>query len=377
MTKKNIKSCVLILLVLAVSIAVRPFKVSGEVKPITEANEKLQDISEQEKETLEKLFLITQEIEGLEKEEARIENEIDELGLEIEKIDLSIKEEEENYDNYLGLFEQVLKSYQRWGPASYIDIILKAEDLTSLIKSLNLIKDISRNTEELLFSIEESRQKLEQKKKELADSLVLLEEKNEELKDSIAAKQRLVKELEDFLNSLAEEKERYEEHLNNLKIMWDNLKGLFSIIVDEFSRIINEGNFTVEDLNLKFSLFGMKGSIHQDTINSILNEHSNLSKMIFTFENDTVRIEIPENHLILDGYFVIRSNTALEFVPESGFFYNMALEKGSIDELFKNGPMIFDFEKIEGDMINLDIELKEISTEGGYLNFTISSGFMF
>lgn len=377
MIKRSCKICVLLLLVFAVSIVVRPFKVSGEVKPITEANEKLKDISEQEKENLEKLFLITQEIEGLEREEAKILKEIAELGLEIEKIDLSIIEEEENYDNYLGLFEQVLRSYQRWGPASYIDIILKAEDLTSLIKSFNLIKDISRNTGELLASIEESRQRLEEKKQELSDYLALLEEKNEELKDSIAARQKLVKDLESFLDSLAEEKERYEEHLNNLKLMWENLNELFSNIVDEFSRIISEGYFTVEDLNLKFSLFSLKGSIHEDTINRILNENSNYSEMIFRFENEAVRIEIPDNHFILEGYFAIRSKTALEFVPESGTFYNMVLEKESIDELFKNGPMIIDFEKIAGDMITLDIELKEISTGGGYLNFTINSGFMF
>ena len=377
MKKKICKLNVLFLLMISVSIAVRPYMASGEVKPITEANEKLRGITEQEQQTLEKLFILTQEIEEMEREEARIADEIKELESEIEKLDLSIKKEEENYDTYLNLLKQVLKSYQRGGPASYIDIILKAEDLASLIKSLNLIKDISRNTGELLASIEESRQNLEKKRQVLSDSLALLEAKNEELKGAIAERQKVAKEMEDFLDSLAEEKERFQEYLDNLKLMWENLKELFSKIVGEFSRIIGEGHFTLDDLNLKINFFSLKGSLHEDTFNRVINENSNLADMKFSFEKDLVRIEIPDNNLVLEGTFVIREKTALEFVPESGTFYNMALEPESIEELFRNGPMIIDFEKVAQDTITVNFELKEVVTGDGYLYFTIDTGFLF
>lgn len=377
MIKKICKLNVLFLLMISVSIAVRPYMASGEVKPITEANEKLRGITDQEQQTLEKLFILTQEIEEMEREEARIADEIKELESEIEKLDLSIKKEEENYDTYLNLLKQVLKSYQRGGPASYIDIILKAEDLASLIKSLNLIKDISRNTGELLASIEESRQNLEKKRQVLSDSLALLEAKNEELKGAIAERQKVAKEMEDFLDSLAEEKERFQEYLDNLKLMWENLKELFSKIVGEFSRIIGEGHFTLDDLNLKINFFSLKGSLHEDTFNRVINENSNLADMKFSFEKDLVRIEIPDNNLVLEGTFVIREKTALEFVPESGTFYNMALEPESIEELFRNGPMIIDFEKVAQDTITVNFELKEVVTGDGYLYFTIDTGFLF
>lgn len=377
MVRKICKFFVLFLLMISVSISVRPFRASGEVKPITEANEKLQGISEQEQETLEKLFTLTQEIEKMEREEERIAKEINGLSKEIKKLDENIKKEQESYDDYLGLLKQVLVSYQRGGPASYIDIILKSEDLASLIKSLNLIKDISRNTGELLASIEESRLNLEKKRQELSDNMNLLEEKKDELKEALTERQKLAKELEDFLDSLKEEKELYQEHLNNLKLMWENLKEIFSNIVDEFSRIIGEGHFTMEDLNLKFNFFSLKGSIEEDTFNRRINENSNLSDIFFHFENNGIRIEIPDNNLVLEGNFVIRDETVLEFVPESGTFYNMALEKESIEELFKDHPMIIDFKKVAGDMMTMDIKLKELDTEDGYLYFTIDTNFLF
>ena len=374
---RRLKSSLILVLVLIVSIMVRPYQVAGEVKPIEEANEQLQGISEEEQKTLERLFVLTQEIEEMEREEARITVEINELIIEINELDKSIIKEQDNYDVNLEIMEQVLVSYQRGGPASYLDILLRAESLTSFIKSLNLIKDISKNTGELLASIEESKQVLEEKKQSLNISMDLLEIKKEELKEPIAERKSLIKEQESYLDSLSVEKELYQRQLENVKLMWDNLKGLFSQIVDEFGRIISEGHFTMEDLNLQLNFFSLKGSIHEDTFNRVLNDNSTLARIEFGFGRDTVRIEVPDYNLVLNGHFEIEGTSALLFVPETGTFYNMTLEKESIDELFRSDPLLIDFEQVAGDMVTIDIELSNIETADGSIYFTIDIGSLF
>jgi peptidoglycan hydrolase CwlO-like protein len=371
------KYSLIFVLVLSVSFLVKPYKVTGEVKNIEEADEQLQGISIEEQQTLERLFILTQEIEQMEREEDRITEEINELIIEIDQLDRSIIKEQENYDMHLIIMEQVLISYQRNGPASYLDILLKAENLTSFIKSLNLIKDISKNTGELLASIEESKLFLEEKKQTLTDSITMLEAKKEELKEPIATKKRLVKEQEDYLESLADKKEIYQQQLDNIKLMWNNLKELFSEIIDEYARIISEGNFTTEDLNLQFNFFSLKGYIHEDTFNRIMNDNSTLSKIIFSFEKDKVKIEVPDSNLILEGYYKLEGASTLLFVPESGTFYGMSLEKESIEELFRDGPLLIDFEQVAGDMVAIDIELKEIEVSDGFIHFTIDLGSLF
>ena len=376
MGKRTFKVFILIL-VLSSSILTKPYRVAGEVKPIEEANEQLQGISEEEQNTLERLFILTQEIEEMEREEARISKEINELIIEIEILDKSISKEQKDYDLNLKIIEQVLISYQRGGPASYLDILLKAENLTEFIKSLNLIKDISRNTGDLLASIEESKRILEEKRQKLTDTMALLEVKREELKEPIAERKRLVREQEDYLDSLSEEKQLYQQHLDNVKLMWDNLKGLFSQIVDEFARIINEGHFTMEDLNLQFNFLSLKGSIHEDTFNRIINDNSSLSRIVFSFRQDKVKIEVPDNNLVLDGHFELKDTSSLLFVPEAGTFYEMSLEKESIDELFKNGPLLIDFEQVAGELVTIDIELSNVETVDDFINFTIDIGSLF
>lgn len=377
MKQRNWKCSLMFVLVICISILVKPQEASGELKPIEKANEQLKGISQEEQDTLERLFILTQEMEEMEREEARITEEINELIIEIDMLDKSILKEEENYDMYLNIMERVLISYQRGGPASYLDVLLKADNLTSFIKSLNLIKDISRNTGELLLSIEESKQYLEERKKNLADSITLLEVKKEELQEPIATKKRLVEEQEAYLDSLVEEKELYQQHLDNLKLMWDNLKVLFSEIVDEFSRIIEEGHFTMEDLNLKFNFFSLKGSVHEDTFNRIMNDNSTLGKIVFSFRQDGVRVEVPDNNLVLEGDFILNGTSTLLFVPTGGTFFGMTLETESIEELFRNGPLLIDFEQVAGDMVTIDIELKEVETEDGYIHFSIDTGSLF
>lgn len=376
MVKKKLITLTLILVLIA-GMLTKPYKVSGEVKPIEEAKEQLQGISEKEQKTLERLFILTQEIEEMEREEARITKEINELIIEIDSLDKAIIKEQEEYDVNLGILEQVLKSYQRGGPASYLDILLKAENLTAFIKSLNLIKDISKNTGELLASIEESKRILEEKKLSLADNMTLLENKREELKEPIAERKRLVKEQEDYLNSLSEEKELYQQHLDNVKLMWDNLKNIFSQIVDEFTRIVSEGHVTMEDLNIEFNFFSITGSIHQDTFNRLVNDYSTLPRIVCSFSKDNVRFEVPDNNLVLDGDFELVGSASLLFVPKAGTFFGMALEKESINELFKNGPLLIDLNQVAGSVVTIDIELEKIETNDGYISFSIDIGSFF
>lgn len=377
MKKKSWKYILVSILILTVSVSASHVKVTGEVKPITEANEQLKGITEEEKQALENLFILSQEIEEMEREEIRITKEIEGLIYDIENLDKSIIKEQEYYDFYLNLLEKVLISYQRGGPTSYFDILLKAENLTVFIKSLNLIKDISRNTGDLLASVEESKKSLEDNRRTLSDSKDLLEVKREELHEPIMSKKNLVEEQEAYLDSLADKKELFEEHLNSLQLMWDNLKVLFSETVDEFSRIIGEGHFAMEDLNLKIGFFSVKGAIHEERFNQIINDNSTLSEMKFTFGQEGVIIEVPENNLVLEGEFVVKGNASLEFIPRGGTFYNMALEMESINELFKMGPMIIDFERVAGDLVTIEIKLEDVYTENGYINFTIETGFGF
>lgn len=352
-----------------------PKHVSGDVKQITEAEEKLENISNEEKAVLEELFFISQKIDEMELNEQEISKDMNRIRIEIGDIEKTITNRQKEYDLQLDILERFLVLYQRSGPATYLEILLKAQNLTEFLKSINMIKDISKNVGDLLETIEEHKQALEQEKTRLNESLDELAAKKTELQINLEKQRALRKEQEDYLASLKVDKAFYEEQLSNLEKLWDANKALFSEIVGEITRIAGEGYFTMEDLNITFSFTGVKGYIYDDTFNQVLNAHSELAETIFTFKPGQIIIEVPENHLVLSGTFALVGESTIEFIPKDGRFYDMALEQSSLEELFRNGSLVIDFKAIAGEMVVIDFIVKNVESQEGLLAFEIKPQF--
>lgn len=348
-----------------------PNMASGEVKPITEIKEKLEGISEEEKKILKELFTIRQEIYEKEKEEARISGEINILEKDIDKIRIGIDEKQKDYDDNLQLLKQVLQLYQRGGPASYLEILLGAKDLRTFLNGLNLIKDISRNVDELLTSLEEDKKNLQDEKAILDSQMIQLEQKMIDLQRPIEEKLALKLKMEEYLANLLEEKEDYEEQLKDLEQLWGECKLLFSNIVSEMTRIVGEGHFKDEDLNLSLGLFRINGLIHEDTFNRIIKEHSNLPETNIHFSKDQVQIQVPDWKLVLTGNFILEGDTSIRFVVKEGTFYGLPLEESSLEELFEQGPLFIDLKDMAGDMVTIDFYLHDVDILEDNLKFTI------
>lgn len=368
---RRISIVVSIILVFAMTVVHIPMHASGDVKQITEAEEKLDNISNEEKAVLEELFFISQQIDEMELKEQQIGKEMDLIRDEIGVIEKTIAKKQKEYDGQLGILERFLVLYQRSGPATYLEFLLKAQNLTEFLKSINMIKDISKNVGDLLATLEETKQSLEQEKTRLDASLEQLEAKKTELQMNLEKQRALKKEQEDYLASLKVDKAFYEEQLKNLERLWDANKVLFSEIVGEITRIAGEGYFTMEDMNIMFSFTGIKGFIYDDTFNQVLNAHSDLAETIFTFKPNQIVIEVPDYHLLLNGTFTLTGESTIEFIPMEGYFYDMALEQSSLEELFRNGSLIIDFKAIAGEMVTIDFTVKKVESQDGLLAFEI------
>jgi len=346
--------------------------VTGDVKPIEEAKDSLEGITNEEKAVLEELFFITQKIEAMELEEMKLSEEIANLQIEINDIQNRIVDMQKDYDEQLGILEEFLVLYQKGGSTSYLEILLNSKSLKDLLKTINIFRDISRNLGELLASIEDRKNALEEVEIQLVEGIKSLEQKKIELQEPIRKQRELKKEQEDYLAALKVDREYYEEQLRGLESLWEANKELFTQIVSELNRIAAEGIFTDEDLNIRLSFLTIKGSLTDDRFNEILNENSNLTDILYTFGPDKIRMEVPDNRLILIGDFILVDDKVLEFVPLEGSFYDMELEKSSLEELFHNEKLIIDFEELAGDSVIIDFKLKKVQIGDGTLDFDIT-----
>lgn len=337
---------------------------------ISQIQEKLANISDEEREILEFLFIQVQEIEKLEREYIEASEDIHIMSKDIDELEDNIYKAEIKYDNNLIALESILKSYQRMGPASYLEIILNSDNLTSLIRRINILRDLTRNTGELLDNIDLAKESLIAEKLNLDNKLKLLEERKEILQTTLAKKQEVVKEKEDYLASLEGDRELYSQRLDYIAMMMDEVQTIVSDFTKEFTRIIEEGNLPLDAVKETITLRGIKGSIQEDVFNNIIASQKGLPQMEIKFLPGRIELNAPKENLYLAGKFIIVDGQILKFDPEEGSFYGMQLEKETINELFKEGDFVLNLEPLIGKNV-----LKTVEIMKGYMEILVGIKF--
>ena len=332
---------------------------------IIDFEEELSFISDEEKRIIEELFIQLQEIEGLERDYENISREIEGLKSDVEDLESRIEEEEDKYNHNLSILEGVLKSYQRMGTASYLEIILESKDVSDFLRRINVIRDLAKNTGDLLDSVEEAREKLLVEKINLDEKLTLIEERQRNLQETLSQKTQLVREQEDYLKSLESDRGYYQRHLDNLSVSMVRLKDLFTKLTAELPEIIASSYISLEELNPSLSLQGLRLTISEDLFNEIIGNHDDLPKIRYEFTSKNINMFIDEYNLELTGSFSIYQGYSIEFIIDEVRFYDFILEEKTVKDLIGDS-ILFDFEKLlEGSTI------RAIKILDGYMELTV------
>ena len=326
----------------------------------------LKNISDDQGEILNYLFAQSQEIAALENEKDKIMSDIHDTKRIIDNLDKLIKKETDKYEDRLDVLKQVLKSYQRMGATSFIEIILDADSVSSLIRRINTIRDLTKSAGKLLDSINKSKEQLLTDKSNLDEKLDYLETKEKNLENTIKEKDQRTKEMEQYLASLKGDKVYYEEQLDNIIKMMEKTTEFIGKISNKFSHIVREGNIPDDKVVIKFTAKGIKCVMHEELFNEIIENNPDLPEIILKFTSDKVEMEFPTENLLFIGYFDIVGKQTLKLQVIEGDFYGFNLSKNSIDDFLKEGDFILDFKPLLGKNTIEQIEINE-----GYIELTM------
>lgn len=364
---RKISLLLIFIMIACIFIDAFPNHASGQVQPIDAVEGKLQEISEVEKAILKDLFTLSQGINELENKEIDINQQIATLHADMDDTANRLVENQKSHDLQLDTLKKILVNYQKRGPATYLESFLSAGDLTTFLKSLNLLKDISKNSNALLDSLQKSKQQLEAEKKELFEKEALVKNTMVELQTAKADMLRLKDEQEKILASLADQRQSYETELAYIENMWEEIKGLFANIIVYFNQIIQRGNLPLDKLELTIQFPGIRGILTEQVLNEVLHGQPDLPEMSFFFHPDVINVEIPDKRLSLECHFIIEDNSSITFIIDEGTFYDMPLTQSSIAELLQNGQLKLDFKEVFG-----VISVKSAQTYEGYMDFMIT-----
>lgn len=142
---------------------------------LDEANSELENVQSDLSENLQQVEKLDNKIETTEKQLEEQTSKIIELKETINEIENQLDKVTDKYIKQKDVFEQRMVAVYEAGETQYLDILLKSKNLTDFISSYYIITELAQIDEDLLNELEEkkktidiSKQKLENEKKELA-----------------------------------------------------------------------------------------------------------------------------------------------------------------------------------------------------------------
>lgn len=344
LTKKRITGLVLCFLLLVIPLTHSTATPDDPAQ--AEIDRQLQTLTEEERLVLEELFGILQNIEDLERQQAQLESDLLDAEARVEIIGQEIENQQALYNTQRDVMGEVLKSYQRRGPGSTIEIMLASSDFSDLIKRINLVRDMTRNTGELLDVLAEQQERLLAEQAALEYLLATIEQQRAALVELLEANLALKDDLEDRLAALEDERADYEERLSGLDQVWREATGAFSTFVAEFGRLMDSGGLPQEAITITFRFPDVVGSLGEEAFNQALRDSANIQGVDLRFRPDRIVVRIPDREFELSGTFDILEGHTLQFVAEEGTFYGIRLTDTAIQELFSDGLLELNLEPV-------------------------------
>jgi len=317
------------------------------------------ELNEEEKTILEELYRIQQELNELEIQEIKLETEIISLLSLIEGIEENISFKTISYNDNLSIMDSVLKSYQKNGALNSLQLILSSDSLQTLLRRINAIRDISKNTSSLLDRINEEKEILINEKLNLDNNLMILDKSKKELKITIESKLLTRTSLENRLSELMDERDRFTTYLDDLNYRWKESKPIFESVIGQLIQIVESGDLPEELIQIKFGIGGIYGTISDHKLNLVLLDKDLETPLLIFFNEDNMSIKLDELQLEIYGSLELMDEHNLRFNMESGQYMGLNLQKSSLDELFDFGYLDLKFAKLLGKNTIRSVNIKD------------------
>lgn len=328
-------------LFMAVNLAVATVSSAVDL-PQDEVRQQLEALTEEEKQVLEDLFALSQDIEDIQRQQVQLEIDLAAAEERVLVVEDEIETQELLFANQRDVLGEVLKSYQRRGPGSTLEIVLSAKDFSDLIQRINLVRELTSNTGNLMDELNAKLEQLEDERVVLQMLLETVEVQREALARVLAENLALRDQLENRLEALEEERMQYEGQLASLNQAWRDVNLVFSQFATEFGRLAETGGLPQNAITLSFSLTGVRGTLREEALNQAFRDAAGIEGVQLRFRPGRILVEIPDSRFELYGTFNIVEGTILQFIPEEGTFYGIQLTDASLRELFLEGVLEMD-----------------------------------
>ena len=202
---------------------------------IKETKDNLNQVQNEKNDTLDEITEITKKISDYESEISSLSSEIDTLTNSIQESEQKITDATAEYEKQSDLLGKRLVTIYESGQTTYLDVLLSSKSLTDFISKFYLVTQLANYDTELIESINEQKQAIEQEKLALETNKQKVESaktnkelKSQELEATKSEKNKKVASLSEDEKTMQKQLEQFEQDKAALE--------------DELTEIFNKNN---------------------------------------------------------------------------------------------------------------------------------------
>ena len=183
---------------------------------IEENKQKKEEITAEKNQTISEVEDITNQISDYENQINELDAKISELNTQITESEKKIEEAQAQYDEQKELLDTRLVVAYEQGETSYLDVLLASENIVDFISNYFYISELATSDTELMDSLQQEKQEIEQAKTDLENS-------KRELDTSKAEKQSITTQLEQTKSEKNEKVSQLTEDEQTIQAQIDEL----------------------------------------------------------------------------------------------------------------------------------------------------------
>lgn len=332
-------------LILALFLALPFFLGMGSV-PALSPQEALLQTAEKEDVLLAQLRGMQLDMERKRAEADLLEAERASLLVELARLNQEQELVSQRHARYRSALAGILSSWQTAGPGSRLELLLSSDSLSVFLRRLSAMRQLDRDMSSLLSQLEASQAELGAGEARVGRTLEAVEQKGRQLAGTLERMRMTEMNLEASLTSLRAERSRYETMLAALSETWEQAMEVFPSLTRGFSKVIAEGAFPDDALEMTFDLSGITAVMRQERFQDILDNAEGLPPLTFSFNPEGVVLDVPDAELRLVGQFDIKRGVTLVFRPQVGTQGGLTLTEAQLRDLSRKGALEFQLEPI-------------------------------
>ncbi|MHB1418688.1 MAG: coiled-coil domain-containing protein [Bacillota bacterium] len=313
----------------------------------SETQRDLDRLDGKERDALAELFKLTLDTQQIMQTRVETEKAAAELRWHVEQAADQVARSKQHYLDSSYMATGALRTLQRLGPASYLEILLGASTLKDFFRRVDMVTVAIKGFTKVLNNLREEKSRLLSNEEKLRREQSNLDIMLKQLTEQLSALDRIRLQQEAILDTTGEQKAVIAERLGEIEGRWQEATMIYlENLSESFAQITERNTFDLPEMRIEPGLDGLHMIITLADLNKLFQEEPGLVGVSLIAGDEQLVLDAPGESLQLIGNFELASVSGIRYRVDRVRFTGIELPPTSLVGVVQQQLIEVDFTRL-------------------------------